>query len=826
MSLFRDTITIVFLFALFAALHSILASLEFKTFIKKKLNGIMPYYRLIYNIISVISFGMFLYFSPKPFHIVYEIPYPYDLLIFSFQILSLVGFLYTLKFTDLKEFIGIKQIKRALDKDYNEEYDEKFQFRNEGPYKISRHPIYLFSILFLAFRPYMTLFYLTLLILFIVYFYIGSFFEERKLERILGEEYTKYKKNVSRIFPIKWLVKRFNMKNLIIYLFLVFTIISTSELTAKTKDSLLVDLGEKVITVDEFVTRFEFTPWPRRNIRQVDNELKLEFLKTLIAEKLLSIYGTQIKLDTSFELNQAYTNLEKMIVRDALYRKEILNKVQFNKDELANAIAKSSITFYVRYIFDVDSAKIYSIYKKLLTGTNFDSILALQLENEDQKFPMPVTYGTLIEDFENVIYQTKPSDFTSPLKSTFGYYIFKVDSSRMELGLGPKELSETARKAEKILKQRIEDKIYREYFNKFFSKKRGEADGEVFWQLVDVMKNRFKHKIETQSPIRNNEYMIDVEDVRQIESNLGDKKNLILIKMDNRTIPVNEFLRALLFKGFTVTDSSERHIAAKLNRSIKSYLEDEYLAEEGYRQGLHLRPEVKKDIEMWKDFYFANWYTLTLKNTIDVTDEEIEVYIKERSIKAAEVILVNIQEILVDSLEHVEFILNKLRTGEDFGTLARMYSKRKWAAERNGEFGFFPTSMYDEIGKIAERMNVGEIYAPIETKEGFSIIKLIDKKIERPDTLNVQDYSDLKEKIRNELIQKKFDTQRDKIVADLAQRYVKNINTELLNSVKVTNLNMFVYRYMGFGGKMTAVPVIAPYISWYEEWKKINKTLP
>jgi hypothetical protein len=134
--------------------------------------------------------------------------------------------------------------------------------------------------------------------------------------------------------------------------------------------------------------------------------------------------------------------------------------------------------------------------------------------------------------------------------------------------------------------------------------------------------------------------------------------------------------------------------------------------------------------------------------------------------------------------------------------------------------------MYDEIGKTAERMNVGEIYAPIETKDGFSIIKLLDKKIERPDTSNVQDFSELKEKIRNELKQKKFDRDRDKLVSSLAQKYVKNINIELLNSIKVTNLNMFVYRYMGFGGKMTAVPVIAPYVSWYEEWKKINKTLP
>jgi parvulin-like peptidyl-prolyl isomerase len=229
---------------------------------------------------------------------------------------------------------------------------------------------------------------------------------------------------------------------------------------------------------------------------------------------------------------------------------------------------------------------------------------------------------------------------------------------------------------------------------------------------------------------------------------------------------------------------------------------------------------------MWRDFYYANWYTLTLKNNIQISDEEIENYIKERGIKSQEVILVNIQEILVDSLEQVEDLLKKLRDGEDFGELARKYSKRKWAAQKNGEFGFFPTSMYDEIGRTAERMKLGEIFAPVETKDGFSIIKLLDKKIERPDTANIVNFTDLKEKIRNELKQKKFDHERDKLVAELAQKYVKNININLLNSIQVTNLNMFVYRYMGFGGKMTAVPVISPYVSWYEEWKKINKTLP
>lgn len=615
------------------------------------------------------------------------------------------------------------------------------------------------------------------------------------------------------------------MKNLIILILICLTVLF-EEVLSQSKDSILVELGDKVITVNEFVTRFEFTPWPRRNIKFIDDELKLEFLKTLIAEKLLSIYGNEIKIDTSFDFNQAYKNLEKMIVRDALYREEVLNKVKLDQKELNNAFAKSQITIYARYIFDTDSSEIFSIYKKLVEGVNFDSIFNLKIITDEQKHPMEITYGTLIEDFENVIYVTEPGEFTIPLKSNLGYYIFKVDSSKMNIGMGPKELNDAARKAEKILKQRTEEKLYNDYFRKFFSKKRGEADGIVFWDLVKVTAKRFKDKIETQNPVRNNEYIIDIEDIRIIENELGESKDLVLIKMDKRNIPVKEFLRSILFKGFTVTDSSERYIAARLNKAIKNFLEDEYLAEEGYRKGLHLKPDVKKDIEMWKDFYYSTWYTLNLRNNLEVTDEEVENYIKERSIKSEEVVLVNIQEILVDSLEQIELLLNKLKEGEDFGQLAREHSKRKWAAEKNGEFGYFPTTMYDEIGKTAEKLNIGDIFAPIETKDGYSIIKLLDKKIERPDTINVQDFSELKEKIRKELKQKKFDQQRDKLVSQLAQKYVKNINIELLKSIKVTNLNMFVYRYMGFGGKITAVPIISPYVSWYEEWKKINKALP
>lgn len=607
-------------------------------------------------------------------------------------------------------------------------------------------------------------------------------------------------------------------------LFLIFILLVNVSF-AQSNDSILVDLGTKKITVDEFVKRFEFTPWPRRNIKYIDTTLKQEFLNTLIAEKLLSIYGEQIKLDTVYELTQAIKNLEKMIIRDALYRKEIKNKVKLSEEEKNNAFAKSQITFYVKYIFAQDSAYIFNLYNKLINGQDFDSTLFTRPEYESQKFPMEVTYGTLREEIENEIYKTNAGEITRPLFSGKGYYIFNIDSSRFAITLGPKEMSDSYRKAEKILRQRTEEKLYNEYFKKFFSKKRAEADGTVFWILADEIIERFKFKFATQEPLRDNSYFLDPDDVAEIEKKLGNQTKLNLIKLDKRNIPINDFLRALLFKGFSIDDTSRIYIATKLNKSIKSFIEDEFLAEEGYRQSLHLIPEVKNEIEMWKDFYYSMWFSQSLRKNIDVTEEEVIQYIKNRSIKSPEVILVNVQEILVDSLDQVEMILNKLKDGEDFGELAQKYSKRKWAAGKKGEFGFFPTNLYEEIGRVAEKLNIGEIFAPIETKEGYSIIKLLDKKIEKPNE-EITDFTELKDKIAKELKEKKFNEQRDKLVAELAQQHIKNINFELLNSTKVTALNMFVYRYMGFGGKMTAVPIIAPYTSWFEIFKKNQKTLP
>ena len=204
-----DVFLIIILFALFGFIHSFLASNKAKQILIEKYGSLIAFYRFLYVLSALLLFYLFYQSFPKPRLMIYDLPKPFDLIVLVPQFLSLAGIIWALKYFSIKEFLGIDQMFRWFNKEYNiTEVDERLTLRIEGPYKFCRHPLYLFSILFLCFRPEMDLFYLTALICIIAYFYIGSIFEEKKLIGRFGNIYIDYQKSVPRIFPVK--SKRYN----------------------------------------------------------------------------------------------------------------------------------------------------------------------------------------------------------------------------------------------------------------------------------------------------------------------------------------------------------------------------------------------------------------------------------------------------------------------------------------------------------------------------------------------------------------------------------------------------------------------------------------
>jgi protein-S-isoprenylcysteine O-methyltransferase Ste14 len=212
MDVLVDVLIIIFLFAVFGYTHSLIASDKVKIIFKKAFGELIAFYRLLYNLVTIASLYIIYLISPK-FHItIYDLQNPFDLIILIPQFLSLAAVFWAFKYICFREFLGLDQIKRFIEKRYKTELDEDYTLRIEGPYKYSRHPIYFFSITFLLFRPTMDLFYLTFFLCTVVYFYIGSYFEEKKLVRQFGELYEDYRKKVPRIIPYK-LFRPYNQKS-------------------------------------------------------------------------------------------------------------------------------------------------------------------------------------------------------------------------------------------------------------------------------------------------------------------------------------------------------------------------------------------------------------------------------------------------------------------------------------------------------------------------------------------------------------------------------------------------------------------------------------
>ncbi|MHB1013143.1 MAG: methyltransferase family protein [Desulfobacteria bacterium] len=102
---------------------------------------------------------------------------------------------------DLKEFIGLRQWERHRKGEGETPGRNEHLFTGKA-YGVVRHPLYLGCSLLLAFQPVQTRSSAATAAAVIAYFYIGTFFEERRLVRTFGEAYRAYQRRVPRFLPL------------------------------------------------------------------------------------------------------------------------------------------------------------------------------------------------------------------------------------------------------------------------------------------------------------------------------------------------------------------------------------------------------------------------------------------------------------------------------------------------------------------------------------------------------------------------------------------------------------------------------------------------
>ena len=487
----------------------------------------------------------------------------------------------------------------------------------------------------------------------------------------------------------------------LLILAIVVILFQTSFIIAQNfDDDPVAIVGLKEITAKEFLERFEFSPGLRKNDKSGVEGAKLEFLYSLIAEKLWAQESSLLRMDTLEVIKFSKNEFEKMFARDVLFKKEILDKVQILPEELSEGYFRNQITLYINFIFSENEKEIRNIYQMLNQGIEFDSVLTTREEFAEQQIPVEVVFGQMDESVEDSLYKLKIREYTQPILTPDGWYIFRLTNKSAAL-LNPGEGIDDSRKAaEKIMRIRKSKELYYQYYQEFFSDKKIDVNPVLFEKLAEKISQRFQWQKINYRTTDDKLFHLLAEDVTAIEIELGTASlNQVFIEFENNPITLKQYFRILAFDGLSSAKNDIASIRELLNSKTRQIIEQELLARESIKKGYHLLPEIQDGINMWVDNYLFQVIQNRIMDSVSVSEDEIYSYYKSKNKGEKYPALYNIREILTDSLDKAENILMEIKEGKDFSELAKKYTIREWTKDQVGEFGF---SIHLSTGRLEE----------------------------------------------------------------------------------------------------------------------------
>ncbi|MEW8507402.1 MAG: hypothetical protein AB2598_11900 [Candidatus Thiodiazotropha sp.] len=184
---------------LYFLLHSLLASLRAKRFFTRYLPRLMPWYRLLFNLIALI-----LLIPPLILVWLYRADPLWQWqggmawLAYALMLASLLGFVWSMRYYDSREFLGLRQLQTG-----QRHGDDMDRLCISPLHRFVRHPWYSLGLVLIWTQDMDPARLLSALIV-TAYLVLGSRLEETKLLHRHGDAYAYYRERVPGLIPRPW----------------------------------------------------------------------------------------------------------------------------------------------------------------------------------------------------------------------------------------------------------------------------------------------------------------------------------------------------------------------------------------------------------------------------------------------------------------------------------------------------------------------------------------------------------------------------------------------------------------------------------------------
>jgi len=508
------------------------------------------------------------------------------------------------------------------------------------------------------------------------------------------------------------------------------------------------------ITLEDFQKDF-IQNRTMEEILQADFSDKVEHLDAMMTDEILLQAARELSMEEDPYVQFRIGPLKRYYLIRRLYEKEIVNRYITSRD-IRDFYRKMQFDVVVdRLSFEIHGRKspdrkesfldyVSNVRQRIKQGEPFE---AFGTDMPHESISVTYVQDTLsYSASQNVImetaYELKKNSVSEPIETSRGFHIIRVVD---RISRPVKPLKETRG----FIRDQLENK-----YNAFLSSK------------YDEMTMSFLDRVELK-------WQDDV--ILEMCRRFEPYPNLLAVLLPRlmKTWP-EEFLQQALvrYEGtqFTVDDFSLRvqtldgpkrfmiHRPDQLKRLLKSWIADDLAAQAALKRGLDrdswVVSQLKDSLEL------AMKHTLLERDIIGVIDTS-EVRLREfYELKKDEWYTFHeeatIQEVLLEDSASAVKVLRLAEKGKDFTELVMQYSQREAFKKIKGVIQNMRESDWGPIGKAAFALQEGQIGGPVAHDEGYSVIRLLEKKPPRTalyewvDSVVKKDYIDSVRKKRFE----------------------------------------------------------------------------
>jgi peptidyl-prolyl cis-trans isomerase C len=254
----------------------------------------------------------------------------------------------------------------------------------------------------------------------------------------------------------------------------------------------------------------------------------------------------------------------------------------------------------------------------------------------------------------------------------------------------------------------------------------------------------------------------------------------IVAEIDGEKITLSEFNRELdkipmEVKMFVATQMGKRNY---LERLIMKRL----LIKEAKKENIEKEKEFQERLSEIKDQLLIEMLLKKkLVQDVKIDEGEIKKYYEAHKEEFKKPEEINTRHILLKTEEEAKQVQERLTKGEDFIELAKRYSIDPSAKTTGGEIGFHPRgSLVPEYEEEAFKLKrVGQVSGIVKTRFGYHIIRL--EGVKPP---SYATYEEVKELIRQKLIQEKQGQLLENYINELKKNAKIKVNEEIFKEEK------------------------------------------